>query len=661
MNQTVSLNNQGPIAVITIDSPPVNALSQAVRSGLLECVETATADSDTQAIVLICAGRTFIAGADISEFGKPPLHPSLPDVLEVLDSCSKPIIAAMHGTALGGGLETALACRYRIAVDSARIGLPEVNLGLIPGAGGTQRLPRIAGLDSALDMITSGRHVEAAEALKMGVVDQLCGDKDLLSSAVEFAGQILATGVSRPRISATILQDTPENREILGDWEARTSKKARGQQSPLAAVASISNALKLPFADGLKKEREIFMDCMSSPQSRALRHIFFAERLAVKLPESVPNNPAEIRTVAIIGGGTMGRGIAMCFANSHIPVKVIETDQDKLDQALRAIETTYSRMTASGRISEDERQQRLAQISGSCDHASLARVDLVIEAAFENLEVKHSIFGSLDKHCRPEAILATNTSYLDIEAIASAVRDPSRVVGMHFFSPAHIMRLLEVVRTSKTSAMTISTMMKLGKTLRKSTVMVGNDFGFAANRMYSAYGREGQQMLLEGVTPAQLDQAMTNWGMAMGPTAVLDMSGIDIGYNARKQNPRPPADPCYFRPANLLAERGYLGRKTGRGFYRYDPKTGQASEDPEIIELIRTEAIQLGVENKPPSEKEIQDRMIRAIAKEGTALLEEGLAIRSSDLDVIWVNGYGFPRWRGGPMHHAAEQGWLNS
>ncbi len=510
-------------------------------------------------------------------------------------------------------------------------------------------------------MITSGRHVGATEALKMGVVDQLCSDKDLLSSAVEFAEQILASGASRPRISATILQDTPENREILEDWQARASKKARGQHSPLAAVASISNVLKLPFADGLKKEREIFMDCMASSQSRALRHIFFAERAAVKLPESVPNNPAGIRTVAIIGGGTMGRGIAMCFANSNIPVKIIETDQGKLDQALRAIKTIYSRMTASGRISENQQQQRLAKISGSCDYASLARVDLVIEAAFENLEVKHSIFDSLDKHCRPEAILATNTSYLDIEAIASAVRNPSRVVGMHFFSPAHIMKLLEVVHTSKTSAMTISTMMRLGKTLGKSTVMVGNDFGFAANRMYSAYQREGQQMLLEGVTPAQLDQAMKNWGMAMGPTAVLDMSGIDIGYNARKQNPRPPADPCYFRPANLLAERGYLGRKTGRGFYRYDPETGQACEDPEIIELIRTEAIQLGVENKPPSEKEIQDRMIRAIAKEGTAILEEGLAIRSSDLDVIWVDGYGFPRWRGGPMHYAAEQGWLNS
>ena len=661
MNKPVSISHQGKIAVITIDSPPVNALSQAVRSGLLECVDAATADPDTQAIILICAGRTFIAGADISEFGKPPLQPYLPDVLEALDACPKPIIAAMHGTALGGGLETALACRYRLAVDSARIGLPEVNLGLIPGAGGTQRLPRLAGLDNALDMITSGRHVGAAEALKMSVIDQLCGDKDLLSSAVEFAQQILIRGDSRPRISETILEDSAANRETLAGWETRVSNRVRGQQSPLAAVASIGNALKLPFAEGLKKEREIFMDCMASSQSKALRHIFFAERAAAKMPESMPDTPAEIQTVAIIGGGTMGRGIAMCFANRNIPVKVIETDQEKLDQALKAIETTYTRMTASGRISENQLQQRLAQVSGSCDYASLAQVDLVIEAAFENLEVKHSIFSSLDKHCRPEAILATNTSYLDIEAISSAVRDPSRVVGMHFFSPAHIMKLLEVVRTSKTSSTAISTMMKLGKTLGKLTVLVGNDFGFAANRMYSAYGREGQQMLLEGVTPAQLDQAMKNWGMAMGPTAVLDMSGIDIGYNARKQNPRPPADPGYFRPANLLAERGYLGRKTGRGFYRYDPETGQASEDPEIIELIRAAAIQLGVEQKIPSEQEIQDRMIRAIAIEGTTILEEGLATRSSDLDVIWVNGYGFPRWRGGPMHYAAEQAWLHA
>ncbi len=659
MNQTVSITSQDQISVITIDNPPVNALSQPVREGLLACVNAAVADPDTRAIILVCAGRTFIAGADISEFGKPPLAPFLPDVLESLDNCPKPIIAALHGTALGGGLETALACRYRIAVDSARIGLPEVKLGLIPGAGGTQRLPRIAGLENALDMITSGRHVRAGEAFRMGVIDQISEQQDLLAAALEFATHMLAEGEPRQGISATCLEDSAENREILARWEKRVSKRARGQESPLVALESIKNAVRLPFAEGLKKERELFMKCMASAQSRALRHIFFAERAAAKLPESIPNTPADILSVGIIGGGTMGRGIAMCFANRNIQVKVIETDQEKLQQALAAIQHTYLKMTAQGRINEDQQQTRLALISGSCDHASLAQADLVIEAAFENLEVKHGIFRSLDNHCKAAAILATNTSYLDIEAIASAVADPSRVLGMHFFSPAHIMKLLEVVRTPQTSPGAISTAMKLGKILGKCTVLVGNGFGFAANRMYSAYGREGQQMLLEGVTPAQLDQAMKNWGMAMGPTAVLDMSGIDIGYNARKQNPHPPADPCYFRPADLLAERGYLGRKSGRGFYRYDPETGQAHEDPEVIELIRAEARRLGVVQRELPEKTIQQRMIRAIANEGQAILAEGIAGKSSDLDVIWVNGYGFPRWRGGPLHYAAEQGWL--
>lgn len=657
MNPVVSIANQGNIAIITIDSPPVNALSQAVRSGLVDCISTADADPDIQAIVLICAGRTFIAGADISEFGKPPLEPYLPDVLQTLDNCSKPIIAALHGTALGGGLETALACRYRIALASARIGLPEVNLGLIPGAGGTQRLPRIAGLENALDMITSGRHVGTREALQMGVLDDITKQEDLLAAALAFAEQVLAKGDIRPQISATRLEDSTENQEILARWEARVSTRARGQTSPLAALESVRNAVRLPFVEGLKKERELFMGCMGSAQSKALQHIFFAERAAAKLPESMPNNPAEVNSAAIIGGGTMGRGIAMCFANRNIPVIIIETDQDKLDQALAAVEKTYIKMTAQGRINKDQQLERLALITGSCNHASLAQVDLAIEAAFENLEVKHSIFRILDQHCKPQAILATNTSYLDIEDIASAVSDPSRVLGMHFFSPAHIMKLLEVVRTSQTSAAAIATLMKLGKILGKRTVLVGNSFGFAANRMYSAYGCEGQQMLLEGVTPAQLDRAMKNWGMAMGPTAVLDMSGIDIGYNARKQNPNPPADPGYFRPANMLAEKGYLGRKTGRGFYRYDPETGKASEDNEIIELIRAEAQRLGVEQCDLSENDIQQRMIRAIAVEGEAILAEGIATKSSDLDVIWVNGYGFPRWSGGPMHYAEEQG----
>jgi len=659
MNQTVSITSRGQISIITIDNPPVNALSQPVREGLLACVDMAVSDPGTHAIILLCAGRTFIAGADISEFGKPPLAPFLPDVLESLDNCPKPIIAALHGTALGGGLETALACRYRIAQDGARIGLPEVTLGLIPGAGGTQRLPRIAGLENALDMITSGRHVAAGEAVRMGVIDQVTTHQNMLAAALEFTEHLLTENKPRPRISAIRLEDSVENREILDHWKTRVSKRARGQESPLMALESVHNAVRLSFAEGLKKERELFMACMDSAQSKALRHIFFAERAAAKLPESVLGTPAEIHSVAIIGGGTMGRGIAMCFANKNIQVTVIETDQEKLDRALAAIKKTYLKMTTQGRINKDQQQQRLALITGSCDHVSLAQADLVIEAAFEDLAVKHSIFRSLDKHCKAEAILATNTSYLDIEAIASAVSDPARVLGMHFFSPAHIMKLLEVVRTPQTSPGIISTAMKLGKTLGKRTVLVGNGFGFAANRMYSAYGREGQQMLLEGVTPAQLDRAMKNWGMAMGPAAVLDMSGIDIGYNARKQNPHPPADPCYFRPANLLAEHGYLGRKSGRGFYRYDPGTGQATEDPEIIELIRAEARRLGVAQLELPDNSIQQRMIRAIADEGQAILAQGIAGKGSDLDVIWVNGYGFPRWRGGPMHYAAEQGWL--
>ncbi len=653
MSQTVLLENRGSIAVIGIDNPPVNALSQSVRSGLVEHVNKASSDPLIKAIVLICKGRTFIAGADIREFGKPPQAPYLPDVLEILDQCPVPIIAALHGTALGGGLETALACRYRIADASAMVGLPEVHLGLIPGAGGTQRLPRIAGLENALDMITSGRHVSAAEAMQMGLVDRLSDTPDLLEAAIAFTSEILDSGDARPRVSDIDMQDSAANRKVLDTWKHRVKHKARGQQSPMVAVESITNTLNLSFADGLARERELFTACLSSEQSRALRHIFFAERASAKLPSEITGQAIAIKNVTVIGGGTMGRGIAMCLANAGIAVRIIETNQENLEQSLQLIEQSYAKMQASGRIDETQKQQRMSLIGGSCDYASLGDDDLVIEAAFEDMAVKRDIFGLLDQYCRADAILATNTSYLDIESIAGAVKDPSRVIGMHFFGPAHIMKLLEVIRTSHTSGAAIATAMRLGKQLGKRCVLARNGFGFAANRMYSAYQRQGQQMLLEGVTPAQLDQAMKKWGMAMGPAAVMDLSGIDIGYKARRQNPSPPDDPCFFRPADLLVEHGFLGRKSGRGFYRYDPETGEASEDPEVLDLIRQEAKRLGVIQRDLSETDIQNNMINAIALEGRKILADGIARQASDLDVIWVNGYGFPRWRGGPMFMA--------
>jgi 3-hydroxyacyl-CoA dehydrogenase len=650
MDHQVSLDKHAQTAVISIDNPPVNALSHGVRSGLIKRISKAASDPQVTAIVLICKGRTFIAGADIKEFGKAPVKPYLPDVLEALDNCPKPIIAALHGSALGGGLETALACRYRIADDSAVFGLPEVKLGLIPGAGGTQRLPRIAGLENAIDMITSGRHISAQEAIDMGLIDKLTAGKDLLETAKEFASQIVETGQLRMRVSDIDIQNSSENRRILESWKVKVSQKARGQTSPLVALKSIANTLLLPFNEGMSKERELFGTCIASVQSKALQHVFFAERAAAKLPASLHGEPTEVISTAVIGGGTMGRGIAMCLANANLPVMIVETDQDALNRALDGIDSAYTRMQSSGRINESQKKTRLSNISGSCDHSSLASVDLVIEAAFEDMTVKQHIFSSLDKHCRPDAILATNTSYLDLESIASAVQDPSRVIGMHFFSPAHVMKLLEVVRTSQTSASTISTVIKLAKQLGKRCVLVGNGFGFAANRMYAAYQAEGQQMLLEGVTPKRLDQAMKNWGMAMGPLAVLDMSGIDIGYKARQQNPKPPIDPCYFRPADMLVEHGQLGRKTGRGFYRYDPETGDAQEDTETIRMIHMESKRLQVKPQNLSEKQIQQHMIQAISREGERILAEGIALKSSDLDVIWVNGYGFPRWRGGPM-----------
>ena len=465
MNSPVSMTKHDQIATICIDNPPVNALSQTVRQGLIDCVNKADSDSSTRIIILICAGRTFIAGADIKEFGKKPLTPYLPDVLEAIDQCSKPVIAALHGTALGGGLETALACRYRIADRKAKVGLPEVKLGLIPGAGGTQRLPRIAGLENAIDMISSARQVCAKEAREMGLIDLIIDGDDLLASAKSFAIQILGAEDTRGRISEIEMQDSEHNRQILARWKSKITKKVRGQQSPLVALGSIENTLSMSFTDGMARERELFTSCLKSEQSKALRHIFFAEIAATKLPASFVGKPDSIHSAAVIGGGTMGRGIAMCFANRGIPVSIIETGQSHLELAMDAIKTAYCKMFDQGRIDEKQKNQRLSCISGSCDYEILQDTDLVIEAAFEEMSVKKTIFELLDRHCRPDAILASNTSYLNLESIASVVRDPSRVLGMHFFSPAHIMKLLEVVHTPQTSPDAISTLMKLGKQL----------------------------------------------------------------------------------------------------------------------------------------------------------------------------------------------------
>lgn len=658
MNNCVSYSAEGTIAVISINNPPVNALSHAVREGVMDAIGQADSDKAIAAIVLICTGRTFIAGADITEFGKPPKAPSLVELVQVLSDCPKPVTAAIHGTALGGGLETALACRYRIALATARVGLPEVNLGLIPGAGGTQRLPRIAGLETALEMITSGRPVSAAQALHSGIVDEVVEGDKLLEAAMEFSKRLLASGKFRKPIAEMDLADSPENQQILESWTAKITRKARGQQSPLAAIDAIKAGVSGSFAEGQQKEREIFMTCMASPQSKALRHIFFAERAAAKLPPELQVEPAEVKSVGVIGGGNMGQGIAICFANSGYPVKVIETNQENFERALLSIGKTYAKMVSSGRITEDRLQQCMALVSGSCEHSSLADADLVVEAAFEDLQVKREIFKSLGEHCKSEAIFASNTSYLDVAAIASAVADPTRVLGMHFFSPAHIMKLLEVVRTSQTSAASISTLMAVGKKLGKTAVLVGNDFGFAANRMYAAYGNAAQRILLEGTKPSQLDRAMKAWGMAMGPTSVWDLSGLDIGYNGRAQNSNPPADPAYFRASDLLVENGLLGRKSNAGFYRYDTDSGDIAENEEALALIRVEAQRLGIEPRENSDTDIQKRMLKAAFEEGKTILADGIANKASDLDVIWVNGYGLPRWRGGPMHYAQEQGW---
>ncbi|MBL4764516.1 MAG: enoyl-CoA hydratase/isomerase family protein [Colwellia sp.] len=657
------------IAIINIDNPPVNALSHAVRQGVVDAITEAEQNENIAAIIIYCQGKTFIAGADIKEFGKTPKEPHLPDVLQRINQCKKPIVAALFGSVLGGGFELALACHYRVAVKGTKLGLPEVTLGLIPGAGGTQLLPRIAGVELALTMITSGKPQKVEQLDGYGIIDLLISvdnsNKDhLLTQTITFTKALLAQKQTSKVITQQPMSLNSEEKQaalaLCQQFRDKLAKKSRGQQAPQSAINSIENAFTLPLNEAMVKEREYFVACRGSAQSRAMRHAFFAEKTAAKLmlaSDSKPT-PSEIKSVAIIGAGTMGGGIAMCFANAGINVTLLEMSQSNLAKGINAIAKRYHQAQTRGIINKEQVNQCMALITGTCDYQDLAQVDLVVEAAFETMAVKKEIFSQLDSVCKSDAILASNTSYLDIDEIAKATTRPEKVVGMHFFSPANIMKLLEVVATKSTDAQTLTTAMNLGKKMGKVSVAVKVCYGFVGNRMYACYGREANMLLLEGATPQQIDNAMVQWGMAMGPLAVNDMSGIDIGYKARQANTDRPDDPCFFAAADMLVEAGRLGQKTHAGFYQYDEQTNKRSPDDTANNLIKDHAAKLEITQRNDiTDEEIQQRLIFALINEGAYILEQNIASRASDIDAIWLNGYGFPRYLGGPMCYADEIG----
>lgn len=653
MASPVSYELDETIGVICVDSPPVNALSHAVRQGLLDAINTAQGDA-SEAVVIICAGRTFIAGADITEFGKPLKDPWLPDLLDTIEASSKLVVAALHGTALGGGLETALAAHFRCAVASAKVGFPEVHLGLLPGAGGTQRTPRLAGVKAALDLISSGAPIAAGKAQEIGLIDKII-DGDLRVGAIAWARELVASGTAIRKSSE---QAVPEfDKAIFDAYRSTLAKRARGQIAPGHIVSCIEAAATMSFEDGMARERELFMECMDSPQSAAMRHLFFAERLAAKVEGLAKDTPKRtIESVGIIGGGTMGGGIAMSFANAGIPVTMIEISDEALQRGLGIVEKNYAGSVKRGKLSEEKAAACRALITGSVDYASLAEVDLVIEAVFEDPDLKKKIFAKLDKACKAGAILATNTSYQDVDAIAAATNRPEDVIGMHFFSPAHIMKLLEVVRGEKTADDVLATVMALAKKIRKVPVVSGVCYGFIGNRMLSPYGKTAQMLLLEGAAPRQIDSAMEAWGMAMGPLRVFDLAGLDIGYKAREALPdEEKGDPKSYRVPDLLVEMGRLGQKSGAGFYSYDD-TRKPTPDPAVQDIIEQAASELGVDRREITDEEIVDRLISALIDEGQKIIDEGIAQRSSDIDVVYVYGYGFPASRGGPMFFGANQ-----
>ena len=657
MSEVVRLEKSGRTGLVIIDSPPVNALSEAVRKGLENCFRQAAADDSVEAVVLLCAGRTFIAGADIAELGGEMGDTGYHELFAEIEGIDKPVVAALHGTALGGGVEAALACHYRVAAKSARIGFPEINLGIVPGAGGTQRLPRIVGAKQALQTFLSGRPVDAEQALSSGLIDAVADD-DLQQFAIDYAEELLENKKGPRRTCEVTMVRDKETDDYLRSERSRVAEQMPGREVPGMDIDAVEAALDLPFDEGLKREKEISDASLETTEAKAMMRLFFAERQTSKIPGIDPGLARKIGSGGIVGAGTMGRGIAMAFANAGLPATLLDIDQDAVDAGLVAIRGEYERRVKKGRMTAEAAEERVALIQGSVNYDDVADADVVIEAVFENMALKKEIFATLDDTCKSGAILASNTSTLDVAEIAVATKRPQDVVGLHFFSPAQIMRLLEIVRTDETADEIIATSMKLAGKLRKVGVLSGNSYGFIGNRMMDPYGREAEHMLLEGATPRQIDNVLQRFGMAMGLLAVFDMAGVDVGYKVREARKAfLPDDPGFYRASALLVERGWLGQKTGTGFYRYEAGSRERLDNPEAIEMFANEAAKLGITRRDLSDDEIEQRCLCALVNEGAKVLEEKVALRASDIDVVYTSGYGFPRHRGGPLFYADTVG----
>lgn len=665
MNALLNYEIRGNIALLTLNYPPVNGLGLELRQAINDAFKAALADEQVQALVITSAGKLFCGGADISEFGtsKPFTEPCLPTLCDSLEESPKLIVAAINGMALGGGCELALACDYRFAHPSAKLGLPEVNLGLLPGAGGTQRLPRLAGAEVALQMITSGAPVNAASALESGVVDQVAdqvadADSDFVEAALAYTQNLLQQGTA-VRSCAEINVDISQLPDtFFSDFRQSIARRSRGFFAPERCIQAVEAACTLPLAEGLQKEQELFQACMTTPQARAQQHLFFAERAATKIPGIDSKTPLrDIKKVAIIGSGTMGGGIAMNFLNAGIATTILDLNAEALARGIGVIEKNYEITAQKGKLTAEQVSQRLTLLNSTTHYADIADVDLVVEAVFENMDIKKTVFKTLDETCKPGTILASNTSTLDVDEIAASISRPQDVIGLHFFSPANVMKLLEIVRGEQTADDVLLTTIKIAQKIKKVPVVAGVCWGFIGNRILEPYGREAARLILEGATPAQIDKVLYDFGLAMGLPSMIDLAGIDVGYLTRQGNSEAcyGRDPSYAAICDKLNELGRFGQKTGRGFYLYEGRNKQ--EDPEIMMLAAELANQYDVEQRNISDQEILERTIYMLINEGAQVLDDGIAYRSSDIDTIYCNGYGFPAHRGGPMQYADEIG----